>query len=70
MLQTIDVVRILPARQPTSSSASIALQFFGVLPRLFSSLNGSIESKQSAEWWNVVNDEKREWTDGPYRYKS
>jgi hypothetical protein len=46
-------------------ASSIALQFFGVLPRLFGSLNGSIESKKSAEWWNVINDEKREWTDSP-----
>jgi hypothetical protein len=51
-------------------ASSIALHFFGVLPRLFSSLNGSIESKKSAEWWNVINDEKREWTDSPNRYKS
>jgi hypothetical protein len=30
-------------------ASSIALQFFGVFPRLFSLFNGSIESKQSAE---------------------
>src|SRR5580692_2963857 len=32
---------------------------------LFSSLNGNIESKKSAEWSNVINDEKREWTNSP-----
>jgi hypothetical protein len=51
-------------------ASSIALQFFEVFPRLFGSLNGSIESKQFAEWWNVINDEKREWIDSPNSQKS
>ncbi|HXQ32787.1 MAG TPA: hypothetical protein VN843_02075, partial [Anaerolineales bacterium] len=34
------------------------------------SLNGIIESKKSAEWWNVINDENREWTDSPKHQKS
>jgi hypothetical protein len=51
-------------------ASSIALQFFEVFPRLFGSLSGSIESKQFAEWWNVINDEKREWTDSPNSQKS
>jgi len=34
------------------------------------SLNGVIESKKSAEWWNVINDENREWTDSPKHQKS
>jgi hypothetical protein len=29
------------------------------------SLNGIIESKKSAEWWNVINDRNREWTESP-----
>ena len=29
------------------------------------SFNGVIEAKKSAEWWNVINDKKRDWTDGP-----
>ena len=29
------------------------------------SLNGIIESEKSAEWRNVINDKKREWTDSP-----
>jgi hypothetical protein len=29
------------------------------------SFNGVIESKKSAEWWNVIDDKNREWTDGP-----
>jgi hypothetical protein len=29
------------------------------------SLNGIIESKKSAEWWDVTDDKNREWTDGP-----
>jgi hypothetical protein len=32
---------------------------------ILGSLNEIIESKKSAEWWNVINDKKREWTDGP-----
>jgi hypothetical protein len=51
-------------------ASSTALQFSGVLPRLFGSLNGSIESKKSAECWNVINDEKRDWTDSPNSKKS
>ena len=34
------------------------------------SLNGIIEPKKSAEWWNVINDKNREWTDGPQRQES
>jgi hypothetical protein len=49
---------------------SIALQVFGALSRLFSSPNRGIESKKSAEWWNVINDEKREWTNSPNSHKS
>jgi hypothetical protein len=34
-------------------------------------LNGIIESKKSAEWWNnVINDKNREWTDGPKHQES
>jgi hypothetical protein len=34
------------------------------------SLNGIIESKKSAEWWNAINDKNREWTDRPNQQKS
>jgi hypothetical protein len=34
------------------------------------SLNRIIESKKSAEWWNVIDDENREWTDSPKQQKS
>ena len=34
------------------------------------SLNGIIESKKSAESWNVINDKNREWTDSPNQQKS
>jgi hypothetical protein len=34
------------------------------------SLNGIIESKKSAEWWDVISDENREWTDGPKHQES
>ncbi|PYT96761.1 MAG: hypothetical protein DMG38_22520 [Acidobacteria bacterium] len=34
------------------------------------SLNGIIESKKSAEWWNVINDKNHEWTDSPNHQKS
>jgi len=34
------------------------------------SLNGIIESKKSAEWWDVINDKNREWTDGPKHQES
>jgi hypothetical protein len=34
------------------------------------SLNGIIESKKSAEWWNMINDKNREWTDGPKHQES
>jgi hypothetical protein len=34
------------------------------------SLNGIIESKKSAEWWNAINDKNREWTDGPKHQES
>jgi hypothetical protein len=33
-------------------------------------LNGIIESKKSAEWWNVINDENHEWTDSPKHQES
>jgi hypothetical protein len=33
-------------------------------------LNGVIESKKSAEWWNVINGRNREWSDSPSRQKS
>ncbi len=39
-------------------------------PRSPGSLNGIIESKKSAEWWNVINDKNREWTDGPKHQES
>jgi len=34
------------------------------------SLDAIVESKKSAEWWNVINDKNREWTDGPKRQES
>jgi hypothetical protein len=34
------------------------------------SLNGIFESKKSAEWWNVINDKNREWTDDPKHQES
>jgi hypothetical protein len=34
------------------------------------SLNGIIESKKSAEWWDVINDKNREWTDRPKHQES
>ena len=34
------------------------------------SLNGVIESKKSAEWWNVINDKNHERTDSPNHQKS
>ena len=34
------------------------------------SLNGIIESKKSAEWWDMINDKNREWTDGPKHQES
>jgi hypothetical protein len=34
------------------------------------SLNRIIESKKSAEWWNVINDKNHEWTDSPNHQKS
>jgi hypothetical protein len=34
------------------------------------SLNGTIESKKSAEWWNVINDKNHERTDSPNHQKS
>jgi hypothetical protein len=34
------------------------------------SLFGISESKKSAEWWNVINDKNREWTDGPKHQES
>jgi hypothetical protein len=34
------------------------------------SLNGIIESKKSAEWWNAINDKNRKWTDSPNQQKS
>jgi hypothetical protein len=34
------------------------------------SLNGIIESKKSAEWWDVINDKNPEWTDGPKHLES
>jgi len=34
------------------------------------SLNPIIESKKSAEWWNVINDKNRAWTDGPKHQES
>jgi len=34
------------------------------------SLNAIIESKKSAEWWDVINDKNREWTDGPKHQES
>jgi hypothetical protein len=33
-------------------------------------LNGIIEPKKSAEWWNVINDKNREWADGPQQQES
>ena len=33
-------------------------------------LLGIIESKKSAEWWDVINDKNCEWTDGPKRQES
>ena len=33
-------------------------------------INGIIESKKSAEWWDVINDKNREWTDGPKHQES
>ena len=34
------------------------------------SFNGVIESKKSAEWWNVINDKNRQWADRPNHQKS
>jgi hypothetical protein len=34
------------------------------------SLNRIIESKKSAERWNVINDKNHEWTDSPNHQKS
>ena len=34
------------------------------------SLNRIIESKKSTEWWDVINDKNREWTDGPKHQES
>jgi hypothetical protein len=34
------------------------------------SLHGIIESKKSAEWWDVTNDKNRDWTDGPKHQES
>jgi hypothetical protein len=34
------------------------------------SLNWIIESKKSAEWWNVINDKNHKWTDSPNQQKS
>jgi len=35
------------------------------MPRSPRSSNGIIESKKSAEWWNMINDQNREWTESP-----
>lgn len=34
------------------------------------SLYGIIESKKSSEWWNLINDKNREWTDCPKQQES
>jgi hypothetical protein len=34
------------------------------------SLDRIIESEKSAEWWNVMNDKNRDWTDGPKHHES
>jgi hypothetical protein len=34
------------------------------------SLFGIIESKKSAEWWNMISDQNREWTDSPKHQES
>ena len=34
------------------------------------SLSGIIESKESAEWWNMISDENCEWTDSPKHQES
>jgi hypothetical protein len=34
------------------------------------SLSGIIECKKSAEWWDVISDKNREWTDGPKHEES
>jgi hypothetical protein len=51
-------------------ASSIALQSFKAPRPSICSLNGSIESKEFAEWRDVINDEKREWTDRPNSQKS
>jgi hypothetical protein len=40
------------------------------IPRSPRLLDGIIESKKSAKWWNVINDENHEWTDSPKRQES
>jgi hypothetical protein len=34
------------------------------------SLFGIIESKKSAEWWNVIHDKNHKWTDSPNHQES
>jgi len=64
-------VRILGSKQSFQLSATNILRSHSFrdveTPRSF---NGVIESKKSAEWWNVVNDKNREWTDGPKHQES
>jgi hypothetical protein len=61
-----------------SRSAKRRLDTFSIAPvplipkrqRYSPPLNGSIESKKSAEWWNVINHKNRERTNSPQRQKS
>ena len=69
-VENVEIVEAVEGAEATRNGYEEREAIHSGMPRSPRSLNGIIESKKSPEWWNVINDENREWTDSPKHQKT
>ena len=70
MLKMLKLSKLSKVAEATRNGYEEREAIHSGMPRSPRSLDGIIESKKSAEWWNMINDENHEWTDSPKHQKS